>query len=68
MYLTLYELRLVLVVILCIPIVYFGIRFTGSLIDQAVAGKKKTGSEGKKSRRKDQTELTDQADMDDLDE
>ena len=59
MNLSLYELRLVLVIILCIPIVYFGVRFTGSLIDHALAGRKKTGSTAKKSRRQRQLDVDD---------
>lgn len=59
MNLSLYDLRLVLVVILCIPIAYFGVRFTMSLVDHAVAGRKKTGSANKRSRRGEQTEADD---------
>ena len=61
MNLSLYDLRLVLVVILCIPIAYFGVRFTASLIDQAVAGRKKSSSASKRSRRGDRIE-TDETD------
>ena len=59
MNLSLYDLRLVLVVILCIPIAYFGVRFTSSLIDQAVAGRKKSGSASKRSRRSERIETDD---------
>ncbi|MDR0876064.1 MAG: hypothetical protein LBN12_07645 [Clostridiales Family XIII bacterium] len=52
MNLSLYELRLILVVILCIPVVYFGVRFVGSLMDQALAGRVKSGSGGKKAKRR----------------
>ncbi|GHU61279.1 hypothetical protein AGMMS49983_00720 [Clostridia bacterium] len=56
MNLSLYELRLILVVILCIPIVYFGVRFVGSLIDHALAGQKKSGSGHKDGKRQRRTE------------
>jgi hypothetical protein len=37
----LYYLKIALVAILCVPILYVGIRFIGSLLDSALAGKKK---------------------------
>jgi hypothetical protein len=40
------------VVILCIPVVYFGVRFFGSLMDQALAGRKMSGADGKKEKRR----------------
>jgi hypothetical protein len=50
--LSLYELRLILVVILCIPVIYFGVRFAGSLVDQALAGRKKTDTSKKDGKRR----------------
>jgi hypothetical protein len=44
----LFDLKILLVVILCIPIILLGIKLAGSLTDAAVAGKKKS------SRRKKQ--------------
>ena len=43
----LFELKIILVVILCVPIVLLGIRFVGSLMDAAIMGKKK----GRKKKR-----------------
>ena len=37
----LFELKIILVIILCVPIVLLGIRFIGSLMDAAIMGKKK---------------------------
>jgi len=34
-------LKVAFVVVLCLPIVYLGFRFLSSLLDEAVAGKKK---------------------------
>ncbi len=48
----LFELKILLVVILCIPIVLLGIKLVGSLTDAALAGKKK-GSGHKKRNRDD---------------
>ena len=47
----LFELKILLVVILCVPIVLLGIRMLGSLTDAAIAGKRKGG---KKPKRTDQ--------------
>ena len=41
------DLKILLVVILCVPIVLLGIKLAGSLTDAALAGKKK-GSSRKK--------------------
>jgi hypothetical protein len=47
-------LKIAFVVLLCLPILYFGIRFFITLIDSAVAGKEKAGKEkaGKEKRQK----------------
>jgi len=37
----LFELKIILVIILCVPIVLLGFRFIGSLMDAAIMGKKK---------------------------
>jgi len=37
----LYELKIILVIILCVPIVLLGFKFIGSLMDAAIMGKKK---------------------------
>ena len=37
----LFDLKILLVVILCVPIVLLGIKLAGLLIDTALAGKKK---------------------------
>ena len=42
----LFELKIILVVILCVPVVLLGFKFIGSLLDAAIMGKKKAG--GKK--------------------
>ena len=44
------ELKILLVVILCVPIVLLGIKLAGSLTDAALAGKKR-GVERAKRRR-----------------
>jgi len=44
----LFELKIILVIILCVPIVLLGFKFIGSLMDAAIMGKKKGG--GKKKR------------------
>ena len=44
----LFELKILLVVILCVPIVLVGFRMLGSLTDAAIAGKRK----GSKKKRK----------------
>lgn len=41
------DLKILLVIILCIPVVYVGIRFCSVLVDNAVAGRK-TKSKGTK--------------------
>ena|GEM_PF-2143664 len=46
----LFELKILLVIILCIPIVALGIRFAGSLTDAALMGKKKGGKDGREKR------------------
>jgi len=43
----LYELKIILVVILCVPIVLLGFKFIGSLMDAALMGKKKGGQRRK---------------------
>ena len=48
----LFELKIILVVILCVPIVILGFRFIGSLMDAAIMGKKK----GRGKRRRDDRE------------
>ena len=45
----LFELKIILVVILCVPIVLLGFRFIGSLMDAAIMGKKK--GEGRRKKR-----------------
>ena len=42
------EIKILLVVILCVPIVLLGVKFVGSLTDAALAGKKKGGKRKKK--------------------
>ena len=37
----LFELKIILVVILCVPIVVLGFKLIGSLMDAAIMGKKK---------------------------
>ena len=44
----LFELKIILVVILCVPIVLLGFKFIGSLMDAAIMGKKKGGAKRKK--------------------
>ena len=44
------ELKILLVIILCIPIILIGIRFIGSLTNAALSGRKKAG--GRKKREK----------------
>ena len=39
----LFELRVLLVVILCVPIVLLGVKLIGSLTEAVLAGKKKSG-------------------------
>ena len=46
------ELKILLVVILCVPIVLLGIKLAGSLTDAALAGKKKGGAGAKRERKK----------------
>ena len=46
------ELKILLVVILCVPIVLLGIKLMGSLTDAALAGKKKSISKNAKRERK----------------
>ena len=46
------ELRILLVVILCVPVVLLGIRFIGSLTDAALSGRKIGG--GRKKRKRNQ--------------
>jgi len=48
----LFDLKILLVVILCIPIIVLGIKFAGMLTDAALAGKKK----GAKKKKKDDDE------------
>ena len=44
------ELKILLVLILCVPIVILGVKLTGSLTDAALAGKKKgTTKRGRKN-------------------
>jgi hypothetical protein len=45
------ELKILLVVILCVPIALLGIKLAGSLTDAALSGKKK--GKGKKKREAD---------------
>lgn len=49
----LFELKIILVVILCIPIVILGIKLVGMLTDMALAGKKK-GRPDKNARDRDE--------------
>jgi hypothetical protein len=35
-----YQLKIIFVLILCAPVVYFGVRFFMSLVNNAIAGKK----------------------------
>ena len=42
------EIKILLVVILCVPIVLLGIKLIGSLADAALMGKKKGGKRRKK--------------------
>jgi len=44
----LFELKIILVVILCVPIVLLGFKFIGSLMDAAIMGKKKGAGRKKK--------------------
>jgi len=44
------ELKILLVVILCVPIILLGIKLAGSLTDAAIAGKKKGGKSGRAGR------------------
>ena len=44
------ELKIILVVILCVPVVILGFKFIGSLMDAAIMGKKK----GRGKRRRDE--------------
>ena len=51
------ELKILLVVILCVPIVLLGIKLAGTLTDAAIAGKKKgdkTDRAGRGGRKKNQ--------------
>ncbi|MCL2493107.1 MAG: hypothetical protein FWF33_03575 [Clostridiales bacterium] len=34
------DLKILLVIILCIPVVYIGVRFCSVLVDNAIAGRK----------------------------
>jgi hypothetical protein len=48
------DLKIILVVVLCIPIATLGIQFVGSLLDNAIAGRKKNRTKrsvGKRRRR-----------------
>jgi len=45
------ELKILLVIILCVPIVLLGVKLAGSLTDAALAGKKK-GGKGKAKRKR----------------
>ena len=47
----LFDLKILLVLILCVPVVLLGIKLAGSLTDAALAGKKR--SSGKKKRKDD---------------
>ena len=47
------DLKILLVVILCIPIVLLGIKLAGSLTDAALAGKKKTTRKSRKKQDSD---------------
>ena len=49
----LFDLKILLVVILCIPIVLLGIKLAGSLTDAALAGKKKSTRKNKKYQESD---------------
>ena len=49
----LFELKIILVVILCVPIVLLGFKFIGSLMDAAIMGKKKSGGRRKDRRGSD---------------
>jgi len=49
----LFELKIILVVILCVPIVLLGFKFIGSLMDAAIMGKKK-GVKGRKEKGSDE--------------
>jgi len=44
-----YQLKIIFVLVLCAPIVYFGVRFLMSLVNNAVAGRKVP--EDKRARR-----------------
>jgi Na+-transporting methylmalonyl-CoA/oxaloacetate decarboxylase gamma subunit len=44
-------LKIAFVVLLCLPILYFGIRFFGTLLDNAVAGKEKKDKKQNKHKR-----------------
>ena len=47
---SLLDLKILLVVILCVPIVLLGIKFAGALTDMALSGKKKTSRKKKKDK------------------
>ena len=47
------ELKILLVVILCVPITLLGIKFVGSLMDAALSGKKKGSARRKRARKGD---------------
>ncbi|MDR3365060.1 MAG: hypothetical protein LBS91_09005 [Clostridiales Family XIII bacterium] len=47
----LFELKLLLVIILCVPIALLGIKLASSLTDAALAGKKKGGKAAKRRRK-----------------
>lgn len=44
------ELKILLVVILCIPIILVGFKFIGSLTDAALSGRRKSGKRGKRDK------------------
>ena len=44
------ELKILLVVILCVPIILLGIKLAGTLTDAAIAGKKKGGKTDRAGR------------------
>jgi len=50
----LYELKIILVIILCVPIVLLGFKFIGSLMDAAIMGKKKGKGRRQKTRESDE--------------
>jgi len=44
------DLKIILVIILCIPVVYIGVRFCSVLVDNAVAGRKTKSKTTKDSK------------------